>query len=46
MGADSLEKLLAGAGNLVEMVRNQQVGPNVYPGVPAEYSNWRLEQWA
>ena len=29
-------------------LRNQQVGPNVYPGVPAEYSNWRNEQraWA
>jgi syringate O-demethylase len=44
----TLEAKLAGAGNLVEMLRNQQVGPNVYPGVPAEFSNWRDEQraWA
>ena len=28
------------------MLRNAQVGPNVYPGVPAEYTNWRDEQWA
>ena len=42
----SLEAKLAGAGNLVDVLRNQQVGPNVYPGVPAEYSNWRDEQRA
>lgn len=44
--ADTLESVLAGAGDIVEMLRNQQTGPNVYPGVPAEYSNWRAEQWA
>ena len=44
--AENLESLLAGTGDLVDMLRNQQVGPNVYPGVPAEYSNWRNEQWA
>lgn len=46
--AQSLEGKLAGVGNLVNMLRNQQVGPNVYPGVPAEFSNWRSEQraWA
>ena len=30
----------------VELLRNQQTGPNVYPGVPAEYTNWRDEQRA
>ncbi len=46
--ASSLESLLNGAGNIVEFLRNQQAGPNVYPGVPAEYTNWRDEQraWA
>jgi len=44
--SETLEALIAGKADLVEYLRNQQVGPNVYPGVPAEYSNWRAEQWA
>ena len=40
----SLESMLNGAGSIVDLLRNQQAGPNVYPGVPAEYSNWRDEQ--
>src|SRR5690625_3187796 len=28
------------------MVRNSQIGPYVYPAVPAEFSNWRDEQKA
>jgi vanillate/3-O-methylgallate O-demethylase len=42
----SLESFLAQSGSIVDLLRNQQVGPNVYPGVPSEYSNWRAEQWA
>ena len=44
----SLSTVLAGQSDLVHFLRNQQVGPNVYPGVPAEFSNWRDEQraWA
>ncbi len=44
----SLAAKLADVPNIVDMLRNQQVGPNVYPGVPAEFSNWRSEQraWA
>ena len=42
----TLEQVLAGAGDIVDLLRNQQTGPNAYPGVPAEYSNWREEQWA
>jgi glycine cleavage system aminomethyltransferase T len=41
----SLEDVFTGA-NPVELLRNAQAGPNVYPGVPAEFSNWRVEQWA
>lgn len=40
----NLSQVLAEAGDLVHFLRNQQVGPNVYPGVPAEFSNWRDEQ--
>ena len=48
MSEKNLKQKLAEAGNTVELLRNQQVGPNVYPGVPGEYSNWRDEQraWA
>jgi syringate O-demethylase len=41
----SLEQLLQGT-NPVDLLRNSQAGPNVYPGVPAEYTNWRDEQLA
>jgi len=30
----------------VELARNSQIGPYVYPKVPAEFSNWRDEQRA
>ncbi len=44
--SQSLEAMLSSTGNVAHMLRNQQAGPNVYPGVKAEYSNWRDEQWA
>ncbi|MXP26158.1 aminomethyl transferase family protein [Altererythrobacter indicus] len=48
MSEQTLQQKLDAAGDLVTFLRNQQTGPNVYPGVPAEYSNWRNEQrgWA
>jgi glycine cleavage system aminomethyltransferase T len=46
MADRSLEDLLASVGNPVDLLRNSQAGPNVYPGVPAEYTNWRDEQTA
>ena len=46
MGHRSLEDLLGGSGGPVELLRNSQAGPNVYPGVPAEFTNWRDEQTA
>jgi vanillate/3-O-methylgallate O-demethylase len=42
----TLEDKLAAAGSAVEMARNSQIGPYVYPKVPAEFSNWRDEQIA
>jgi syringate O-demethylase len=46
MTSTTLDHFLGASGDLVHLLRNQQVGPNVYPGVPSEYSNWRSEQWA
>ena len=46
MADRSLEDLLGSVGNPAQLLRNSQAGPNVYPGVPAEYTNWRDEQTA
>ncbi len=46
MKANNLEQVLTASGDIVELLRNQPSGPNVYPGVPAEYTNWRDEQRA
>ena len=46
MTGQNLQQLLDASGDTVELLRNQQTGPNVYPGVPGEYSNWRSEQIA
>ena len=46
MSHRSLEDLLDAAESPVELLRNSQAGPNVYPGVPAEFTNWRDEQLA
>jgi syringate O-demethylase len=43
---DSLEGLLVSVESPVELLRSSQAGPNVYPGVPAEFTNWRDEQQA
>jgi vanillate/3-O-methylgallate O-demethylase len=46
MSDRSLEDLLHGVGDPVELARNSQIGPYVYPMVPSEFSNWRDEQRA
>jgi len=46
MSAQSLEALLEKVGNPVDLARNSQIGPYVYPKVPSEFSNWRDEQHA
>jgi vanillate/3-O-methylgallate O-demethylase len=42
----NLEELLQAAGGPVELARNSQIGPYVYPAVPSEFTNWRDEQVA
>ena len=46
MADRNLQELLDTVESPVDLLRNQQTGPNVYPGVPAEYTNWRDEQQA
>ena len=46
MSHASLEEKLQAAGSPVDLARNSQIGPYVYPKVPAEFSNWRDEQVA
>lgn len=46
MTETTLQQMLDTSGDIVTLLRNQQTGPNAYPGVPAEYSNWRAEQQA
>jgi len=46
MTHQSLEDLLKGVRNPVSMLRNSPIGAYVYPVVPTEFSNWRIEQRA
>jgi len=46
MTEKNLEAVLARAKGISHFLYNQQTGPNVYPGVPAEFTNWRDEQKA
>jgi vanillate/3-O-methylgallate O-demethylase len=46
MAAKNLEEVLNQNGNVVDMLRNSQLGAYVYPVVAPEFSNWRSEQWA
>jgi vanillate/3-O-methylgallate O-demethylase len=46
MSDPSLEDRLRSAPSPVELARNSQIGPYVYPTVPSEFSNWRDEQRA
>ena len=45
MGYKNLEEALR-AGNTVDMLRNSQTAPYIYPVIPPEYTNWRDEQRA
>ncbi len=40
----NFEEAIRAAGNPVTMARDSQIGPYVYPKVPAEFTNWRDEQ--
>lgn len=42
----NLEGLIAAAGGAVPLLRGSALGPYVFPGIPAEFTNWRDEQRA
>ncbi len=44
MTTPSLQSLLQSHQDIVGLLRNSKVGAYVYPVVPSEFSNWRLEQ--
>ena len=44
MAANNLQEALDQSGNIVERLRNSQIGAYIYPVVPYEFSNWRREQ--
>ncbi|MGH9101905.1 MAG: vanillate/3-O-methylgallate O-demethylase, partial [Acidimicrobiales bacterium] len=46
MTAANLQELLDESGNIVDLLRNSQLGAYIYPVVPAEFTNWRREQRA
>jgi glycine cleavage system aminomethyltransferase T len=46
MSYRNLEEKLRATGNTVEMLRNAQTPPYIYPVIPPEYTNWRDEQRA
>jgi syringate O-demethylase len=47
MTAHSFQDVLDGVGDgVADHLRNLAIGPNAYPGVAPEYTNWRDEQWA
>jgi vanillate/3-O-methylgallate O-demethylase len=46
MASKNLQQVLDAAGNPVDLLRNSQIGAYIYPVVPAEFTNWRDEQWA
>jgi syringate O-demethylase len=46
MSPSSLQDVLDAAESPVAMLRDSQSGPNVYPGIPPEFTNWRDEQLA
>jgi vanillate/3-O-methylgallate O-demethylase len=46
MTPSNLQEVLDQAPNIVELLRNVQIGAYIYPVVPYEFSNWRREQRA
>ncbi len=46
MAYKNLEEAVKASGNIVQMMRNSQIGAYIYPVVAPEFTNWRDEQRA
>src|ERR1700744_589962 len=46
MPPSNLQELVDQSGNIVDLLRNSQIGAYIYPVVPSEFTNWRREQIA
>jgi vanillate/3-O-methylgallate O-demethylase len=46
MTPSNLQEVLDAAPDIVQLLRNSQIGAYVYPVVPEEFTNWRREQIA
>lgn len=46
IGSENLEDLLHTAASPVDLLRNSQLGPRIFPIVPPEFSSWVEEQHA
>ena len=46
MAARNLQDVIDQSGDVVELLRNVQIGAYIYPVVPYEFTNWRHEQKA
>ena len=44
MSYQNLEEAIQAVGNLVQLLRNSQIGPYAFPVVRHEFTNWRDEQ--
>ena len=44
--AENLEQILQNTPDIVQKLRNSQIGAYVYPVVAPEFSNWRSNRWA
>ena len=46
MAPNNLQQVLDASGNVVDLLRNSQIGAYIYPVVAPEFANWRSEQQA
>lgn len=46
MSVTNLDQKIQASGGVLNMLRNSDLGPVIFPGIPPEFTNWRDEQRA